>query len=154
MSGSETAHTKNKIIFKPNCVSNKDTWRADFPQYLSRLERAPNKSLSTLLLRTKKSYYLRYPLWRDKAGGLDHRQACSWEHVYQLDFHPCRNNFLGNNETETTLSGFDSSQDRGCNKKICGFFILLCCEPFMLISIFCMLNCAFAEYFKISRKIA
>lgn len=75
-----------------------DTWRADFPRHLWREEREPNKSLGTLLPCTKKSYYLRYPLWRDKAGGLDHRQAGPWEHVYQLDFHPCRNNFLGNNE--------------------------------------------------------
>lgn len=89
----------------------------------------PNKSLSTLSLCTKTSYYLRYPLWRDKAGGLDHRQACSWEHVYQLDFHPCRNNFLGSNETEAALSGFDSIQDERYNKQIPGILFLLCCLP-------------------------
>lgn len=66
-----------------------------------------NKSLSTKLQCTKKTYYLRYPLWRHKAGGLDHRQACYREQVYQLDFHPCWNNFLGSNETETDYSGFD-----------------------------------------------
>lgn len=64
-----------------------------------------------LVLHKKKSYYLWYPFWGDKAGGLDHRQAGSWKHVYQLDFHPCRNNFLGNNETETALSELDAPQD-------------------------------------------
>lgn len=96
-----------------------------FPQCLFTLEKELNKSLSTLLLRTKKSYYLRYPLWRDKAGGLDHRQACSWEHVYQLDFHPCRNNFLGNNETETALSGYNFTHDGRRNKQIIWTILLL-----------------------------
>lgn len=104
-----------------------------------------NKSLNTCLLCTKKSYYLRYPLWRDKAGGLDHRQACSWEHVYQLDFHPCRNNFLGNNETETALSGFDSSQDGRHNKYISG------CKH--IVTYIHMLNLAPARHFEIFQNI-
>lgn len=121
----------------------------DFPRQLRRQEREPNKSLSTLLLCTKKSYYLRYPLWRDKAGGLDHRQACSWEHVYQLDFHPCRNNFLGNNETETALSGFDSTHDGRYNKQISvRFLFLLRCLPITLISTVH----SHADYFEFTQK--
>lgn len=62
--------------------------------------KGPNRLISTVPLCAEQRFYLRHPLWRDKAGGLDHRQACSWQHVYQLDFHPCWDNFLGNNESE------------------------------------------------------
>ena len=60
-------------------------------------------SISTVSLCIKKRSYLRHPLGRHKAGGLDHRQACSWQHVYQLDFDPCWDYFLGKIESEKTL---------------------------------------------------
>lgn len=71
-------------------------------------ERKTNKSLGTLGFAQGERYYLRYPLWRDKAGGLDRWQARSWKHVYQLDFHPCRDNFLGSSENETHTFWLDA----------------------------------------------
>lgn len=62
------------------------------------------KKFSTLSLWTKKTPYLRYPLWGNKAGGLDHWQACFGKHVYQLDFLSRRNNFLKHNETKNSLN--------------------------------------------------
>lgn len=62
------------------------------------------KKFSILSLWTKKTPYLRYPLWGNKAGGLDHWQACFGKHVYQLDFLFRRNNFLKYNETINSLN--------------------------------------------------
>lgn len=62
------------------------------------------KKFSTLSLWTKKTPYLRYPLWGNKTGGLDHWQACFRKHVYQLDFLSRRNNFLKYNETKNSLN--------------------------------------------------
>lgn len=89
-------------VWAHSCVRGKGFF---FLLFLSRCacsaERKTNKSLGTLGFAQGERYYLRYPLWRDKAGGLDRWQARSWKHVYQLDFHPCRDNFLGSSENET-----------------------------------------------------
>lgn len=80
---------------------------SDFSLGFCRPRKENNKKFSALFLWTMKTSYLWYPLWGNKTGGLNHWQTCSRKHVYQLDFHSRRNNFLRYNETETAWTGFD-----------------------------------------------
>lgn len=104
----------------------------EFPLGPCRPGKENNKWLGARSVCTKKTYYLRYPLWRDKTGGLDHRQTWSGKHVYQLDFHPRRKYFLRKNETETAWTGFKGRWNLPAGTVASAF--LVCVGPFFVVS--------------------